>query len=46
VEIEVLAVVAPNAIVTAAFIWVAPSKKETVPVAPVGTVAVKVTVWV
>ena len=43
---EVLVVAAPDATETAAPIWVAPSKKETVPVAPVGTVAVKVTVWV
>jgi hypothetical protein len=46
VVVAVLAVVAPVAIVTGAFIWVAPSKKETVPVAPVGRVAVKVTDWV
>ena len=42
----VVVVAVPDATVAAELIRVPPSKKETVPVAPVGTVAVKVTAWV
>jgi hypothetical protein len=43
VSVEVVADAAPDATVTAAPIWVAPSKNVTVPVAEEGTVAVNVT---